>query len=618
MSNAATKEKPSYKLSSCECVFNKGGKNASLKLNTKSKNKKTVLPVIYIPGIFASRLQSEDGKTTIWDPDDVASMKLHLINGVVKSVLGIDVYWSDKELDEKAAHLNTPGKVMSRHHDEIIYSVLERIKEGKPFKRLLDKNKLNDWDEDHWELIDKLAQCEYKERAKRGWYEVLSQYADIMEQIWMHEDDNFLYPTFAFGYNWRDNLHNSADPLIERINKILAQTEYPEWGEKDKDYLVDPNQKVILVTHSMGSILARYASEVAGANNKIHSIIHINQPTTGAPVLYRRFLTGTSAEKGFPFPGIISKAKENAFLEVLGNNPYHFTRIAGQMAGAIQLLPTNDHICEETEDKHWLQINHPFIRNKITPKEKQDIYELYKSEAVGLISCKRYDNNGNLKPYTKEEFKWVRYNDMHGDEQDELLTNVDPIEMKDFEDVEEYYPDETPYTKDNYRLRKNKSKTKNNAFLSNDFFKKIKKNVLKAKLFHTKLELKKHKKTFVVSSKGKKTINQVIINLNEKNIVDCPINEAHSELGDGTVPLTSQNALLRDGASNRAGEIITKQNNKVVKNPGQKGMRRSLSSTGSVDISHADMPGNVHAIKQALEKITEVSSKVKPVKQQVS
>ncbi|WP_241575579.1 GPI inositol-deacylase, partial [Rosenbergiella nectarea] len=72
-----------------------------------------------------------------------------------------------------------------------------------------------------------------------------------------------------------------------RIDKIIAG--YKASGRKC--------EKVILVTHSMGGLVARHYSEILDGNNgdkKILGIVHGVMPNLGSPMAYKRMKTGES------------------------------------------------------------------------------------------------------------------------------------------------------------------------------------------------------------------------------------------------------------------------------------------------------------------------------------
>ena len=109
------------------------------------------------------------------------------------------------------------------------------------------------------------------------------------------------------------------------------------------------------------------------------------------------------------------------------------------MAGALQLLPTNDHVCEETPDKHWLQVTDPKFKAIAGDVVGKDIYKIYETDTLGLISCKRYDEFGNPKPYTEEEFNRITYTDIFGDQIDTYASNVKSDELRNANNIEYYY-----------------------------------------------------------------------------------------------------------------------------------------------------------------------------------
>ena len=66
------------------------------------------------------------------------------------------------------------------------------------------------------------------------------------------------FPVYACGYNWlRSNLV-SAKRLAERIDKVI----------KDNNSKSSTCDQVILITHSMGGLVARACTELLGAQGK--------------------------------------------------------------------------------------------------------------------------------------------------------------------------------------------------------------------------------------------------------------------------------------------------------------------------------------------------------------
>ncbi|MEI6993387.1 esterase/lipase family protein, partial [Klebsiella pneumoniae] len=75
----------------------------------------------------------------------------------------------------------------------------------------------------------------------------------------------------------------SAKRLSEEVDRIIDK--YQTQGMKCS--------KVILVTHSMGGLVARYYSECLEGRDKIYGIVHGVMPSVGAAATYTRMKRGT-------------------------------------------------------------------------------------------------------------------------------------------------------------------------------------------------------------------------------------------------------------------------------------------------------------------------------------
>lgn len=151
---------------------------------------------------------------------------------------------------------------------------------------------------------------------------------------------NYYFPVWACGYNWLQSNEQSADTLIKRINEVFAHYA--------KSKYFKPVGKVIIVTHSMGGFVARRAAqklEASGEGHKLLGIIHGEMPVGGAPVVYRRFRAGTES---MPFewmdllnvPQLAPYLNDSATSVVLGSNAEAITCVMGSSPGPLELLPT--------------------------------------------------------------------------------------------------------------------------------------------------------------------------------------------------------------------------------------------------------------------------------------
>lgn len=189
-----------------------------------------------------------------------------------------------------------------------------------------------------------------------------SSYGDFLEFIenpetWGPLSKIFDLPVYAVGYNWTDTNLNNGKLLAKRIDEIIDEN-------KKK---IGKCEKVIVITHSMGGLVSRCASELAGAKSKILGIIHGVQPATGAGAGYWR------VKAGFEGWGMTSR--------VLGNSGPTVTPILGNMPGGLELLPTKNYRTNSGK-REWLSVSEN--GKKIISLPKQDPYkEIYRVQATG-------------------------------------------------------------------------------------------------------------------------------------------------------------------------------------------------------------------------------------------
>jgi len=180
----------------------------------------------------------------------------------------------------------------------------------------------------------------YPKAAKRGWGSVAwSFYGDLLSglQNWGSPLKALLdLPVYAFGYNW---LKSNKESGIKLRQAILSLKNV---------------QKVIIVTHSMGGLVARAALGDDGGEaiaDKVLGVIHGAQPVHGAPVAYRRQIAGQEVDGFFNILGILG-------AQVLGADGPAITAIFPHAPGALELLPSQ-HYRTNAGRKEWLHIQDP-------------------------------------------------------------------------------------------------------------------------------------------------------------------------------------------------------------------------------------------------------------------
>jgi pimeloyl-ACP methyl ester carboxylesterase len=138
----------------------------------------------------------------------------------------------------------------------------------------------------------------------------------------------FRFPVHACGYNWLESNDAAADRLKSRIYKIIAENNRGRFK----------CTQVILVTHSMGGLVARACAQLPDMESMIAGIVHGVMPTVGTPVAYRRCKIGMWDE-------------DKISSLVIGTDGPSVTAVFAQSPGALQLLPSREY------GVNWLQIH---------------------------------------------------------------------------------------------------------------------------------------------------------------------------------------------------------------------------------------------------------------------
>jgi len=188
------------------------------------------------------------------------------------------------------------------------------------------------------------------------------------------------FPVYACGYNWLESNIKAADRLRKRIDKIIS----------DNNRGSQNCRQVILVTHSMGGLVARACINLDGMSAKVAGVVHGVMPSTGAPVAYRRCKVGMADE-------------DFAAGLVIGSNGREVTAVFAQAPGALQLLPS------ESYKKGWLKIKDERGKVVQTLPNADPYSEIYlkKNEWWGLV-----------------DERWLTAKDGLSIKWDEFVTNI--------------------------------------------------------------------------------------------------------------------------------------------------------------------------------------------------
>lgn len=470
--------------------------------------RREVIPIIFVPGAMGSRLKQ--GEKVVWDPDDRIGMF--------------------KRYGRKKC---TPAK-----RKELLI--------GPQFDP--EWLKVTD-DNSPW-------------RGHRGWGEVLwSYYGRLLEELEYYnwnkpvrsEDKDkkkelagkcFEFPVHAFGYNWTDSCLNSGKKLAEKIDKTIK-------GYEAKGRLC---KYVILVTHSMGGLVARSAcciehEGIGKAQDKVLGVIHGVQPSVGAAAAYWRMKAGFERKSLGDAPA----------AWVLGTNGQEVTCILGNSPGGLELLPTKDYTANNGS-KQWLHVT---LKNgkKISLPKSDPYAEIY-----------RIGEYPNMVTNKKDAVFWRLVNPawLEPNDSGRILASNDPANIMKGAwyaylkclDLAKIFHDElqTRFHKSTYQFYSSGLGTVDKIFFKHEEF-------FYSKLPTLGVEISVPSK--VVSSRGKSIMYTDIYNqelttplseLHKTLVASMSIIDDYREGGDGTVPNCSGSALKEcDGSK----ILLTSKFNKI-------------------------------------------------------
>jgi len=150
-------------------------------------------------------------------------------------------------------------------------------------------------------------------RDPTGWGKLQGSYVRL-EKAALQAAARFQYPVFAVGYNWLLSNGDAAAYLLGRTGEILDYCR--------NTLKLECRHGVILVTHSMGGLVARcFAKEHP---ELVQGVVHGVQPAIGAATAYRRLRAGWEDAAG---------------AWALGERGFQIVPVFANAAGPLELLP---------------------------------------------------------------------------------------------------------------------------------------------------------------------------------------------------------------------------------------------------------------------------------------
>ncbi|MCE7031168.1 GPI inositol-deacylase [Lysobacter sp. GX 14042] len=353
-----------------------------------------ILPVIFVPGIMGSNLMSNDrSRDKVWRLDTTAGQPL----GLARRMSFSGPATRQRRMHPARTAVDPRGSIPGRavgsvssrtqYRDERFWG---EVSEGSYHSFLLWlEERLNgqgvnpaNWQDFYYTAVSAIPEPGQR-RPELALPPGIPMRMRAFDPVWYVESNGpghavaesiasddlikrakFRMPVYACGYNWLDSNSAAAERLGNRIEAVIA-------ANNRNGFKCD---QVILVTHSMGGLVARRCAAMAGMKDRIAGVVHGVMPAVGAAVAYRRCKVGM---------------RDESFVAglVIGSNGREVTAVFAQAPGALQLLPTGEY------QAGWL---------KIEGVDGREVESLPASDPYGEIYLRRDRWWGLVRP------EWLR------------------------------------------------------------------------------------------------------------------------------------------------------------------------------------------------------------------
>ncbi|WP_175835419.1 esterase/lipase family protein [Burkholderia anthina] len=277
-----------------------------------------VIPVIFVPGVMGSNLEDNAGKI-VWDVSGAESLGPWVAYGPIPRK---DI------LDPRKVRVSAKGKFPAG----TTLSDEEKHRRGWTTVSNMYYGKFLVWLEGA--LNDYSAGTNYGQNGLRKQIigDLIAPGFDALSYDEVSLSHRYQLPVHAVGYNWLQSNALSAEHLSSEIDRFTKFY---------RDKYSWKCEKVIVITYSMGGLVARYCSEaIKGGRDKILGIVHGVMPATGAATAYQHVRGGNHAPATSTLKDwVMAKATSR----VLGATGAEVTPVFAQSPGPLQLLPSMDY-----------------------------------------------------------------------------------------------------------------------------------------------------------------------------------------------------------------------------------------------------------------------------------
>lgn len=304
-----------------------------------------VIPILFLPGVMGTRLRVKNfDNLPAWFPPENAWEKIVLAFSYLKKSA------SDRMtiLDPDNTEVDDTGIA---HPDDETATLLG----DAPGQTDGERARWRGWGQLHADSYSRILAVLEKRLARimaggcdqdRDWHVAIGAWQEAdqlgaqkpfaaLDDTAFQEASRVFYPVHAVGYNWLRSNKESGLHLATQIDRILA---HYNKGKKVAE-------RVVIVTHSMGGLVARACQQEPGMAEKILGVVHGVMPAVGAPAFYKRMRAG--------FEGMEQV--------VLGRDAAEATAVLAHAPGPLELTPHKQYRRRSKDGiaRHWLRTSHP-------------------------------------------------------------------------------------------------------------------------------------------------------------------------------------------------------------------------------------------------------------------
>ncbi|MBU9613017.1 alpha/beta hydrolase [Burkholderia multivorans] len=313
-----------------------------------------IIPVIFLPGVMGSPLVNKDTGDDIFFPPNTdgmlgkagalpallgmwfrgASARETRFDPTLATVTPLGPVRASKHVDEAEARRRGWGSVYRSSYQPMLAWLEEHLNEPMEMGKTKGPWIESDPDGKKWALKPVLGTepTDYgaTDAGAQGRGQPITEESEAFKHFLKYR-----YRVYAIGYNWLQSNAESAKDVIEGVDFEDKKTRKKTRLMGIKEIIAENDSgKAIILTHSMGGLVARMAIAKHGAADLMHGVFHNVLPATGAPIAAKRFRTGGGSEGGLN--GFINGA-------LLGSDADEFVAVAANAPGPLELLPMPDY-----------------------------------------------------------------------------------------------------------------------------------------------------------------------------------------------------------------------------------------------------------------------------------